>query len=251
MPEESDDDVRELSDAQLHDLRRVAMPTTQAEAAYLVDLLEEAGIPAVIQGERLTGLVGGFPTTDIRVPNALREKALAVIEQARNAMHDRGVDAAFVRENIQDAEEDERADPMIFEMQNLSVLEPGERESRLEKFILDWSVDGTSSVQMAQYLAVAGLDRERAETLVNKVQAENNEKLSENKDGQKTMGIAALVIGIGLTFFSFLIAFNQSNQRGVSIYIVFSGLILSGFGYMVASRSKIPNLTRRSKQEES
>lgn len=246
----------ELTESDLHDVRRAAIASSGLEAAFLIDALADAGVPASSENSRLSGLTGGgfgFESIESRVPAVCLERAEKVIAEARSQAHERRVAEAFDDENITDAIEDRRGEFVILEMEDLCVLPLDEREGRLRKQLLEWIAESVPDWQIAKYLAVAGFNREQAHDFVTRVQKEEGKFLKETQQNRSFLGWLLIVSGAGLFVLSSLGVFIFSESRGISprvfraagVVIAIAGLIV-----LVMSSQKTVSLASKSSETE-
>ncbi|HEY3320174.1 MAG TPA: hypothetical protein VGP72_06900 [Planctomycetota bacterium] len=238
MEEPSEPCRPELTREQLQDLVVVAHAPNDAEAIYLIDTLDEAGIPVGGETERIGhGLSSG---QRICVPRVLAEKARELIEKARAEAHDRGIEVAFDPESVADATYDEK-DPVMMRMFELRCEPEDVVAEELRSFVMQWTIDGIGEVQIAKYLAAAGLNREQSAALVAMVTQDNMPAIEEGQHAYSALGILLFLLAIMLTLASLAYALAM----GAHYFLVFSGLGLAGMTLMFRSKSKAPDLARR------
>lgn len=156
----------ELTSEELHDVTVAASASNGLEAMRLIDVLLEAGIPAMHRGG---GDHIGPGRSDIVVPRVLVKPAREIIAAFRDEINAKGVAEAFTSENVQEQLDDVRRDPLVDQMEELSHCPAVERNSKLVHYISEWIVDGISDIQIARRLAVAGCSPEEALSLLKQV----------------------------------------------------------------------------------
>jgi len=191
----NDDGGSEIEARDLQDLAVIATPTTVPEAMYLADALQEAGVPAVSEPQHLDGLI---PSNRVLVPRKFLEQAQAICEKARVQAEARGVDQAFDIENIAETT-DEKQDPVMMRMFKLRAETPESRNEALVDFITKWLTQDSSVVQLAKYLAAAGLGRDEAQTLVDYTIQLQHETVEKSRTGKLRLGAVLLCISAIVT----------------------------------------------------
>ena len=224
MPESNEPtEPLELSREDMQDLVMVERFKTVPEAGFLVALLEDEGIPAVIHGASLSGMtLNEFFAPEVRVPRALLEQAREVIAKDREQARERGVEDAFTEEKIEEELLDPRPDPDMDEMSRLSTEAADPRREKLQVFIAKWLVEGVSSVRMSQYLAVAGLSREEADALIQTVKEKRQDLLEDAFNNRIMLGIGIALIGGALIFVGGL---------GYGIALIIAGVAIAVSAY--------------------
>jgi hypothetical protein len=197
------DGEQDISPAELQDLVLLERTGSVPEAGFLVSLLEDEGIPAVIHGESLSGLTAGeWSRPEVRVPRVLLDEAKAIILKGRDAARTRGIEDAFTEEKIEEEVADHRPDPEMVEMQLINHDPPAVRDEKLAAKVAKWTVEGINPVRVAQYLAVAGLSLDEAAILVKTVRTERKDLMEEALNGRVLLGLGLAAIGVCLSVFA-------------------------------------------------
>jgi hypothetical protein len=217
-PSDQPEDLQDLTPAELQDLVLLERTGSVPEAGFLVSLLEDEGIPAVIHGESLSGLTAGeWSLPEVRVPRVLLDEAKAIIVKGRDAARTRGIEDAFSEEKIEEEVTDHRTDPEMVEMQLLSQDTPAVRDELLAAKIAKWTVEGINPVRVAQYLAVAGLSLDEAAVLVKTVRTERKDLMDEALNGRVLLGLGLAAIGVCVGVFAL----------GYGVALIVAGLAIS------------------------
>jgi hypothetical protein len=223
QPEESDELTRE----ELQDLVIVERVQSVPEAGFLVALLEDEGIPAIIHGASLSGMtLAEFFAPEVRVPRALLEQAKEVIAADRAKARERGVEDAFTEQKIQEELSDKREDTDMAEMNRLNTESAVPRNEQLAAFIAKWLVEGTNPVRMCQYLAVAGLSREEAEALIRNVKEKRQDLMDQAFNNQVMAGLGLALVGGALIFI---------GPFGYGIGLLIAGVGIAAHAYSAKS----------------
>ncbi len=225
--EESKSEFEQLSAHDLQDLVTAAMAASDIESSYLLDTLEDAGIP--VSNIRQSAFRFGESFVDrgqvILVPRKLLERAQAVVEKARAAARNRGLDAAFEEQFVEESTEDN--DPRMQHMVALRAEEPVARRRLLAEEIVSWSAEGVTDLQAARYLAAAGLDQEEANFLVKAALMHGREALEQRVEASRDKGWLLVILAVILTGVSAgLYAMRISNITLLLLGPLVLGLLL-------------------------
>jgi hypothetical protein len=181
----------QLTDEQMRDLVQIAHPQTAAEAAFLVSILEENDIPAVTHGQNsaMTGLFGCSP---VCVPRILAAQADKVLEEAKRQANGIGVSDAFEEDAIEESVAETPNDPILAEMFQISDNTLEDRRELVVPHLINWATIQVSEVQVARYLAAAGIPREEAADFVRKTLSTHHELLEKSKEDRRMAGYLML-----------------------------------------------------------
>jgi hypothetical protein len=237
------DGVEPLTDEQMRDLVPVAHPQTAAEAAFIVSVLEDNEIPCVSNMQSFSMSIGGGGG-EIHVPRVLLGAARSVLENVRRETDDMRIDDAFKIENIEETVKDTEKDPILTEMFELLDAEDDERDEALVPYILNWTAAGISDVQIARYLAAAGLSRDEAATLLDKTLASKQSELASTRFHYQVIGYSC--IGLGLLLFVFrLIVSTPDAQWPARVGAAGLLTIVIGVCTLVGASRTAPTLAKR------
>jgi len=197
-------DAQEITPAELQDLVLLERTGSVPEAGFLVSLLEDEGIPAVVHGASLSGLAASeWIRPEVKVPRVFLDEAKAIIAKGRDTARARGIEDAFSEEKIDEEMSDERVDPEMTEMQQLKDEPKNVRDEKLAAKVAKWTVEGINPVRVAQYLAVAGLSLDEAADLVKTVRTDRKDLMDDALNGRVMLGLGIALIGVGLCFVMF------------------------------------------------
>jgi hypothetical protein len=224
MANQEPEDASDITAAELRDIVAAADGVSDAEALCLVDALEESGIPAVAEPQRVEG---AFQGNRIYVPRRFHAHARAVIAQARAQAQARGVEQAFDIENIAETTDNTR-DEVLMAMFALRAETAEARSEKLSQYAAVWLRDGVSAVYMAKCLAAAGLRRDEAEAFV-AAQTERQRASCDKPCGQRRALGAILilygVVGIALSAHQWIWT-GALGSLGTKIAAIVVGLIM-------------------------
>lgn len=196
----------QLTYAELHDVTHAITANNEFEAIALIDMLEDVGIPAF----KRSGIVhvSSIGKCEVMVPRVLLSQAQAAIATFRQQAIEEGVRDAYTPES----RAEQFATPLIdAEMENMFILASMPEDQRIEALaphVADWLASQTSAPQIARYLAAAGLQREKAETLVADVKTIHSNLLA---DSLRKMRLRSLVFALlGPMFLCIPIPFNAA-----------------------------------------
>ena len=227
---QADSKKASLTPMELRDLA-LAAEASPAEGLYLSEELEEAGIPVVEQEQPPMPM--GFAPVRLCVPRKLLAEAQRVIAAAREKARAEGITQAFEPDSICEATYDK--DPVMLEMFSLREAEPDKRESILKQKIADWVVEGTSEIQIAQYLAAAGLTETEAREFAAAATKEKENEIQSRRSECWVWGWGMLILGICLTVFSNLAHLMAGR---IHYFKIFSGLIITGLFFIYRGSSR-------------
>lgn len=228
--EASSEPESELSAEQLQDLVVAIIPSSEAEAMFLGNLLEDSGIPNSTEADR-TGYgaltSGGYSGTRIYVPRVLQEKARELIAEALAKVKKGRIEDAFEPESVVESLEDKKADPLMLQMAQLRDQTPEKRNEILARHIVEWQSENMSAVDMARFLAAAGLNKEDADALLAAVVRQRGEEIQSAANGKIWSGIAAIMLG--LIWLGLKMALYADHEEAAARYGRPSMVIIFGF----------------------
>jgi hypothetical protein len=231
----------DLTPEQLQDLVVAASPANDAEAMFLSNLLEDAGIPAATEGDRLGALTGGFGGQHLYVPRVLSDKAKALIVEARTGVKKGRVEDAFEPESVVESLEDKKADPILLEMARLRDEPEIQRNEILAKHIIQWQSENRQSVERARFLAAAGLSREQADELLSAVVKHSGDEIASVGSSKVWWGVACIVSGC-LWFVAKLALYAPQGYEvnyARPMILITSGFILIVIGSSIKPRASL------------
>ncbi|MCW8131333.1 MAG: DUF2007 domain-containing protein [Planctomycetota bacterium] len=164
--EAEDEEEHALTEAEMRDVVCAYKTPNPAEAGMLQEVLEEAGIPNSLVGDTLPFGGMGFAPLKIMVPRALLADARQIMAQAEKDAKRHGVELAFTEEALQDFLDNPEPEPELTEMFEMRAREPGPRDEELAVYVAAWLVVPLEPHEIAQRLALAGLDLEAARSIV-------------------------------------------------------------------------------------
>jgi hypothetical protein len=234
------DETTHLGKGELADLVPLTTAANEAEALYLVERLEEAHIRATAFTESMR-----YPNMhpEIRVPRVLLDAARKVIEKARKEAHQRALDFAFEDDETGDGAR--TTDPGTFSiMQAIATQPEEERNAALKDWIQRWFEQAERDVDIALYLAAAGLTREQAAELVRQVSEERRDALDRTRQGRWNFGVMlALVSGLTLVMVLVLSVLDSASTEEL---VRFSALpvilLMMSLFAMYSARRTLPHL---------
>jgi hypothetical protein len=230
MPDKSDD----AEAVEAGEMVFVASCHSAPEEIFLLDVLEEAGIPATTRDDNLHSLGRGSGNSRILVPRKFKTQAEGAIEKARAEAEQRSVEQSFDADSIADSTRDVQKDPVLAEMFLLREAGPG-KDQRLEGFVAASLVQGASAREIAKYLAAAGLSLEQADALVRRIAAEKEEQIRKSRGEQRALGKR-------LVWFALVLMALSAFPSGISgMVIIPLGLFLAGVTMIHFSSRPIPN----------
>jgi hypothetical protein len=230
-----------VTDAELHDVVAATSAGSELEAIALIEMLEDAGIPAMKHG----GLIhlGGFGTSEIMVPRKLLDAAKIEIEKFRGESSERGVEEAFKSENIADAKSDRRRTHDMGNMAKMANMPAAERDNALTEFIAHASADGMVEPELARHLAAAGLNRAESDALIAKVRTQHSHLIRSRLESRVQTGYYMGSAGVIAVLASFY--FLMSAGRVPRILVLgWLGLVI-GFGLAADAKLKIADLDKK------
>ena len=233
--------VHDLTEAELHDVAAATSAGSELEAIALIEMLEDAGIPAMKHG----GLIhlGGFGTSEIMVSRKLLDAAKAEIEKFRGESSERGVQEAFKPENIADAASDRRRTHDMGEMAKLENVPPAERDLKLTEFIASASADGMAEPELARHLAAAGLTRVESDALIAKVRTQHTDLIRSRLQARMQTGY--YIAGAGVVALLGTIYFLMFVGRVPRILALGWIALIVGAGLAADAKSKIAALDKK------
>ncbi len=226
--------AKDLSEDEMQDLVVVAIARTTPEAVFISETLEDAEIPAAMRNDNLGGLINSAYETRICVPRALQERAKDVIAKARNKSEDESVAQAFETENVEESLVRAPVDGVLDAMLSLRDLELESRKARLEEYLAGWLRDDVAPVDIARYLAAAGLDLPQSDALLQKVRAERSDTIENSQSGINMTGLGMVCCAVLLFGIQLMI---HSSAR---IIILPTGLFIAGISMMLSGSKPIP-----------
>jgi hypothetical protein len=219
----------DLSASDLQDLVVAARPANQAEALFIVDLLEEAGIPVVSNQDNVYGFSGAHAAGELRVPRALLAKAQSAIGNARSKAAEQRINLAFEPESVLDSLEDERPDPVMIQMAELRNYSDAERDAALRECVKQWIMKNeTPEVLIAKYLAAAGLKEQQAREMVESVAKVESDVVESAHSSRFLLGIGQLSLGLLLLLIRSAIDSQSATGRVWSyapVVLIIGGLV--------------------------
>lgn len=232
-----------LSQEQLQDLVVAAAPANEAETMFLCNVLDEAGIPAVSEGDRLSAVTGNLGAgTRIFVPRLLVEKAKALIAESLAGAKKRGVEQAFEPENVQETIDGAKRLTLMREMADLRDKDAESRKDILAHHIVDWQLANMPAVEIARHLAAAGLSLEEANALVKESVQKYREEITGAANAKVVVGtILAAAGALGLL----LRAMVQYGDRslvfhpGIHLILLFAGAVFIIIGISTKPRESL------------
>lgn len=232
--------VPELTDTELHDVAVVASTANELETIALIDMLEETGIPAFKRG----GIIhlGSVGPSEIVAPRKLLDLARAAIQEFRNTANERGIENAFSPDSVEEQQNDPRSNDMAL-MGRIAYATPEEREEILSKFIAQAVIDATPAPELAQHLAAAGLNRDEADALIEKVKTRQMDSIRGKLESRMQTGY--LVGGAGAVLFVITLLFSISSGRLVAAPIWGVMATVIGFGLAADAKSKLNALEKK------
>ena len=96
------------------------------------------------------------------------------------------------------------SDPLFTEMVRLAGRPASEREETLEPYLAEWLERGVERLQVARYLAAAGLSFEEAAAFEAAVRARVAERMRRHARAQIYGGVALLAAGLAVAAFKLL-----------------------------------------------
>ncbi|MCZ7645404.1 MAG: DUF2007 domain-containing protein [Planctomycetota bacterium] len=223
--------------SQLANLVNLATVGSTGELVYLLNALEEAGIPCSSSGDHVHMPFGhGVLESRILVPREFLNRAREVVTQARKDAEVRGHLDAFQPENVEEGLDEAASHPGTSILVDLNLEENHElKMARLRVLLVEWLVDSSTPVEIARRLAVAGLTRLEAEALLEEVKDQESERLEARR---KSHFIGGILVGVGGILWSLLGLLNYSTYAGGNTFIYGTTGMMVGFLYAAHIRSR-------------
>jgi len=245
-PDDSDDaDTIHLSDAELHDVVVLTTAVNEAEALYLMNRLEDSGIP-VLRTADAVNYHNPIKNPEIRVPRVLVARAQEIVDVARQEAKARALENAFDVDEVD--EKDARKDPLIREMARLATLPHDQKLPELALYIIEWFAAGRSSADIARYLSLAGLTPDEARALVADVYENQQERLREKREANATLGPLLTAAGALLLVLGYLSVssgykglMGVGEGSGILLFVRLAGIVLVIVGVSKLATSKAPS----------
>lgn len=155
-----------LTEAEIRDVVCAYRSLNPVDAEIKQEVLDDAGIPNSLVGGSLPFGGMGFAPLKIMVPRVLVENARLIMAKAEEDAKREGVEIAFTEEALQEFMDNPDPEPELAEIFEMRARHPGPRDEELAVYVATWLVVPLQVYELAQRLALAGLNLEDAKSIV-------------------------------------------------------------------------------------